>query len=198
MKPTEELMKEHRVIERMLAVVSKAADRLEAGQEVDRDVFVGAVDFLKNFADKCNHGKEEKLLFVKMVERGVSGEVGPIAVMLREHEDGRAHVRMIAELSAKEIEDRSRPDLVKHLKAHVSLLGQHIQKEDKVLYQMANQILTSDDQKDLAKGFQEVEEKVMGPGVHERHHHMIEELEKRFAWSLMAHFSISCSEIRNL
>ena len=181
MNPTEELMKEHRVIERMLVVVSKAADRLNAGQKVDRDVFVGAADFLKNFADRCHHGKEEKLLFVKMVERGVSGEVGPIAVMLREHEDGRAHVRKIAELSSKEVDDRSRSELVNHVKAYANLLGQHIQKEDKILYPMADQLLTSDDQDELEKGFLEVEEKVMGPGVHERYHHMIEELEKRFA-----------------
>jgi len=179
MKPTGELMNEHRVIERMLAVVSRAADRLSANQDVDKEVFVGAADFFKNFADQCHHGKEERLLFVKMVERGVSGEVGPIAVMLREHEDGRAHVRKIAELSAKTLDKKSKLELIRHTKAYADLLGQHIQKEDNILYPMANRILTSEDQNELEKGFQEVEEKIMGPGVHERYHHMIEEWERK-------------------
>lgn len=179
MKPTDDLMNEHRVIERMLAVVSKATDRLERGEEVDKAVFEDAVDFFKNFADRCHHGKEEKLLFEKMMERGVSGEVGPIAVMLREHEDGRAHVRRIADLSSKKLDKKNSQELIHHARGYVELLSQHIQKEDNILYPMANQILTSEDQKELEKGFEEVEEKVMGPGVHERYHDMIERWEKR-------------------
>ncbi len=165
----------------MLSVVSVAADRLNAGQEVDGDVFVGAADFFKNFADKCHHSKEEKLLFKKMIERGMSGEVGPIAVMLREHEDGRMHVRKIAELSAKNLDKKVKTELIKQTRAYVELLGQHIEKEDNILYPMANQILSSADQKELEDGFEEVEEKVMGPGVHERYHHMIEEWEEKLA-----------------
>ncbi len=181
MKPTDELMDEHRVIERMLAVVSVAANRLDKGEKVDREVFVSAADFFKNFADKCHHGKEEKILFEKMMERGVSGEVGPIAVMLREHEDGRAHVRRIAELSAKKLDKKDSQELVKHARGYAELLSQHIMKEDNVLYPMANQILTPEDQEELEKGFAEVEEKVMGPGVHEKYHKMIEELELKVA-----------------
>ncbi len=173
-------MDEHRVIERMLGVVTNACDRLENGQEVDQELFVGAADFFENFADKCHHGKEEKLLFVKMQERGVSGEVGPIAVMLREHQDGRAHVRKIAELSATKMNQKTKDGLVRAGRAYVDLLSKHIPKEDNILYPMANQILTKEDQEELAKGFEEVEENVMGPGVHERYHHMIDEWEKKY------------------
>jgi hemerythrin-like domain-containing protein len=179
MKPTEDLMNEHRVIERMMAVVSGAADRLEGGKTVDMALFVDASDFFKNFADRCHHNKEEKILFEKMMERGVSGEVGPIAVMLREHEDGRAHVRKIAELSAKKLDRKSAQELVRQTRSYVELLSQHIQKEDNVLYPMADQILTSEDQKELEKGFEEVETKIMGPGVHERYHLMIERWEQK-------------------
>lgn len=174
-------MDEHRVIERMLEIVSRASDRLDSGQSVDQEVFLGAADFFKNFADKCHHSKEEKLLFEKMIERGFSGEVGPIAVMLREHEDGRSHVRRIAELSTKKLDKKTRAELIKHLRAYVELLSQHIQKEDNILYPMADRILTSEDQKELENGFEEIEEKIMGPGVHERYHHMIEEWEDKLA-----------------
>jgi len=181
MRPAGDLMEEHRVVERMLAVVSKAADMLDAGQQLDGNVFANAADFFKNFTDRCHHGKEEKLLFVKLVERGLSGEVGPIAVLLREHEDGRAHVRKIAELSSKPLSERTGSDLVKQVRAYADILKPHIQKEDSVLFPMANWMLTPDDQKELEEGFEEIEEKVMGPGVHERYHHMIEEWEQKLS-----------------
>lgn len=180
MLPTDDLMNEHRVIERMLEILTKASNRLEKGQDIDSELYVDAVDFLKNFADKCHHTKEEKLLFEKMMERGVSGEVGPIAVMMREHQDGRAHVKSLDKLSKEKMSKTTREGLIKSSRAYVDLLSKHIQKEDNVLYPLANQILDKDDQKELEKGFKEVEEKVMGPGVHEKYHHMIEEWEEEF------------------
>jgi len=179
MKPTEELKNEHRVIERMLGIVSRACDRLDAGQEVDPELFIGAADFFRNFADRCHHSKEEKLLFGKMMARGMSGETGPIAVMLREHEDGRAHVRRMAELSGKRLDRRVRKELIEHARGYVELLSAHIHKEDDILYPMADQLLSEADQRELERGFEDVEEKVMGPGVHERYHRMIEEWEER-------------------
>jgi hemerythrin-like domain-containing protein len=180
MLPTDDLMNEHRVIERMLGILTKASNRLEKGQDIDPGLYVGAVDFLKNFADKCHHTKEEKLLFEKMMERGVSGEVGPIAVMMREHQDGRAHVKSLDKLSKEKMSKTTREGLIKSSRAYVDLLSKHIQKEDNVLYPLANQILDKEDQKELEKGFEEVEEKVMGPGVHERYHKMIEQWEQKY------------------
>jgi hemerythrin-like domain-containing protein len=181
MRPTDDLMDEHRVIERMLGILTEASNRLEKGEDIDPELYVGAVDFLKNFADKCHHTKEEKLLFEKMMERGVSGEVGPIAVMMREHQDGRAHVKSLDRLSKEKMSKTTREGLIKSSRAYVDLLSRHIQKEDNVLYPLANQILDKEDQKELEKGFEDVEEKVMGPGVHEKYHHMIEVWEEKLA-----------------
>lgn len=180
MKPTEDLKNEHRVIERMLGIVSRASDKLDSSQEVDPELFVDAADFFRNFADRCHHSKEERLLFEKMMARGMSGETGPIAVMLHEHEDGRAHVRKMAELSGKKLDRNARKELVEHVRAYVELLSAHIQKEDNILYPMADQLLSEADEQELERGFEEVEEKVMGPGAHERYHRMIEEWEERF------------------
>ena len=179
MTPTEELMEEHRVIEKMLGVMSKAADRLERSEQVEASMFADAADFLRNFADMCHHGKEEKLLFKKMVERGMPSGSGPIAVLLHEHEDGRAHVRAISKLAEKPLDGYVVKELANHTRSYVELLSQHIQKEDKVLYPIADELLTKADQKELQVGFEEVEEKIMGPGVHEKYHKMIEDFEKR-------------------
>ena len=173
-------MNEHRQIERMLRILSVAADRLDKGEEVDKELFINACDFFKNFADKCHHGKEETLLFEKMMEHGVSGEVGPIAVMLREHQDGRAHVKKMAELSDGALDKKAANDLVLHARGYVDLLSQHIQKEDNVLYPMANSLLTQEDQQELEKGFEKVEKESMGPGVHEKYTKMIARWEQEY------------------
>jgi len=181
MMPTDDLMNEHRVIERMLAILTKASNRLEKGHDIDSKLYLDAVDFLKNFADKCHHSKEEKLLFEKMMERGVSGEVGPIAVMMREHQDGRAHVKLLDKLSKEKMSKTTREGLIKSSRAYVDLLSRHIRKEDSVLYPLANQILDKEDQKELEEGFERVEKEVMGPGVHEGYHKMIEQWEQKYS-----------------
>ncbi len=174
-------MNEHRVIERMLAILSMASDRMEKGEDIDPKLHSSAVDFLKNFADKCHHGKEEQLLFKKMIERGVSGEVGPIAVMMREHQDGRAHVQTMDRLTKSKMSKDVKEGLIRSSRAYVDLLSRHIQKEDNMLYPLADQVLDEEDQKELEKGFEEVEQKVMGPGVHERYHKLLEEWEAKLA-----------------
>lgn len=178
MLPTDELKNEHRVIERMLRVVSAAADRVRTGDSVDAKLFADAVDFFKNFADKCHHGKEESLLFERMIQRGMPREQGPIAVMLVEHEEGRAHVRRISEISSSELSKRNMLEMVEHIRSYVRLLYAHIQKEDAVLYPMADKMFSKKDQEDLERAFKKVEESVTGSGAHERYHRMVESWER--------------------
>jgi len=178
-KPTEGLKNEHRVIERMLKLVWEGCDRLERGESLDPSLFLGAADFFRNFADRCHHAKEEKLLFEKMIERGMSRQTGPIAVMLSEHEISRAHVRKINELAQKKLAGKTKTEMVDAGRGYVQLLSQHIQKEDNVLYPMADRMLTKDDQKQLEQGFEKVENEIMGHGVHEKYHAMIEEWERK-------------------
>jgi hemerythrin-like domain-containing protein len=85
----------------------------------------------------------------------------------------------MAKLSGKRLDEKSKEDIVQHGRAYIELLTAHIQKENEILYPIADEILSEDDQRGLAKGFKDVEEKIMGPGVHEKYHKMIEEWERR-------------------
>jgi hemerythrin-like domain-containing protein len=103
---------------------------------------------------------------------------GPLAVMLREHEQGRVHVRAIAEAVGKTgIPSASSARKVKdELSTYAVLLRGHIDKEDNVLYPMADRLLTADEQNALMQAFERVESEEMGAGVHERYHAWIETL----------------------
>lgn len=182
-RATDILMAEHRGIERMLDVVEAAAARLEPGEPLPRTLFADAATFFANFADRCHHSKEEKHLFATMAQRGVPVEGGPIGVMLAEHEQGRAYVRTLREEGRKYAEgtlhDPSR--LVEAVRGYVGLLRQHIVKEDRILYPLADRLLGPEDQAALVEACERVERKEIGPGQHERFHAMIGQLERELA-----------------
>lgn len=179
MLPTAELKQEHRTIERMLAVLSTAAARAEAGQELPRDFFPRAVDFIRNFADRCHHGKEEEKLYPAMERRGIPREGGPIGVMLLEHDQGRAFVRGMDE-AAKRLaagDKGAAKEAARNARGYAELLSQHILKEDNILYMMADRVLSPADQKELSGQFQQVEGERLGPGKHHEYESLVAQLE---------------------
>ena len=180
MKATEVLMTEHRAIERMLAVLESAAQRLDAGERPRPELFREAVDFVRNFADRCHHGKEEDNLFPRMEARGVRRDGGPLGMMLREHDQGRAYVKAMAgAIDAYEGGDQAAARVIaENARGYVELLRGHIMKEDNVLFPMADRVLSPDDQQQLTARFEQVETQIMGPGVHERYHQLLDDLER--------------------
>ena len=180
MKSTDQLKDEHRVIEKVLGATLRLADAMAAGKDVDPAVFEKAAEFFKEFADRCHHGKEENLLFPLMEKRGIPAQGGPIGVMLNEHVQGRAFVRAFGEAAQRYAggEKSGAPEIIENVRGYVHLLHHHIMKEDQVLYEMAGRVLTEADDRELLKGFDQVEHELMGHGVHERYHHLAEELDQ--------------------
>lgn len=179
MLSTEELKEEHRTIKRMLRVMEEIRSGLEIGEDMSPGDLGDIVGFLRVFADECHHGKEEDLLFPAMVEAGVP-RGGPIAAMLKEHEEGREYVKNL-EGAIEEYETSEEPsEIIDTIKGYVSLLSQHISKEDNVLYPMANRRLTEEKHEELQRGFEEVEHEVIGEGKHEELHGLLENLEKTY------------------
>jgi len=171
MRPTEILMQEHRVIEQVLDCLERMAQRVEAGDELDLESAKQAIDFFRNFADRCHHGKEEDCLFPLLEQKGFSREQGPTGVMLHEHEEGRRHIRGMeqATIAMAVGDSAATADFVYHAHAFTQLLREHILKEDRCLFQMTDQALSEQDQLRLLESFAHVEHDDMGPGTHEKY-----------------------------
>jgi len=159
MKPTEILKEEHRYIERMLTIMERAASRVEQGERIAPEVFRDAIHFIRTFADGCHHQKEETLLFPALVRIGFSAESGPVGVMLNEHDLGRIEIKGMHDALEKYAasEPDAEKDLVTHAENFVVLLRNHIMKEDNILFAMADQHLSVQDQTRLSEGFAEAE-----------------------------------------
>jgi hemerythrin-like domain-containing protein len=182
MQPTDILRNEHRVIEQVLSCLERIAARGTAEGDLDVQAACQAVNFFRNFADRCHHGKEEARLFPALEARGISRRDGPIGVMLDEHEQGRTHLRGL--IAAVEDYLAGKPGSLRRFAAHarvyVNLLREHIDKEDHCLFPMADRLLTDADQEALRTAFDQAEETEMGLGTHEKYLRLADELAERF------------------
>jgi hemerythrin-like domain-containing protein len=162
----------------MLDATQETARQLAAGERVEPRVLEGLLEFFQLFADRCHHGKEEDLLFPKLAEKGMPSRMGPIGVMLAEHEEGRSLIRQMKEAAG----EYAKGDVgaaarwVQAAGGYTILLHEHILKENNILFVMAERMLTDAEQQELYAAFEKVEVEKMGPGTHERLHALMEQL----------------------
>jgi hemerythrin-like domain-containing protein len=178
MKATDVLKHEHKIILLVLEAAEREAQAIKDTGKVNTDKLDKVLDFCRVFIDECHHGKEEEYLFPKIKERSLESGKEPISIMLQEHVAGRRRVKNIAESLAQ----AGKGDLAGmaalsvNLSAYVDHLQAHIDKENNVLFPMADRLFTAEDQQDLTQAFDKHEAKEMGEGVHEKYHQLAHEL----------------------
>jgi hemerythrin-like domain-containing protein len=179
--PIEALEAEHRVIQKMVAGISVLAEQIEGGELVDVSVLESIVVFLRTFADRCHHGKEETFLFPALIRRGVPSHGCPIGGLTAEHQKGRVMVGEFADAIRGYAagEPPARDNLVlKSLRALVALYPSHIWKEDYLLFPLAGKVLTPEDQQELMDKFETVDRE-LGLDVREGFDKVATELERK-------------------
>jgi len=169
--PVDVLSQEHQTILSVLGAMDVELQQLHGGAAIRAAFWQSALDFLEHYADRCHHGKEEQLLFVELERCGLPPEHGPTACMRSEHEQGRqGRMQMVHALKAGDGKA-----LAHAAGGYVTLLREHIGKEDHVLFPMARSMLDHDAVQRLRAGFERVEHVDMGDGAHLRY----EELARR-------------------
>jgi len=181
-KTIEVLMNEHRLIEQVLGSLETFGLEVEGGIAPERPLLADYGAFFRGFADACHHGKEEDVLFQRMIERGFSRESGPVAVMLHEHTVGRACVSALRKagdgsgpLTAVETQL-----VLENASAFVPLLRAHIQKEDRILYPMALRLLTGPELDAMEAEFEAFEARMRADGSYDRFRGLADRLTEVF------------------
>lgn len=172
----EQLQNEHEAIKTMLRVIEAVCEKLEAKGDVNPDDLDQMADFIKIFADTCHHHKEEKILFPKMAERGIPVEGGPLGVMLYEHNLGRDFVRGMNEGIAKYRNEGDSSHFVGNARGYASLLDGHIDKENDILYPLAENVIAPEEMEALLQEFNRVESEHIGEGKHDEYHALLNRL----------------------
>jgi len=175
----EQLKKEHSAIETMLKILDAVCDKIRAGRKVDPEHLAQIVEFFRGFADRCHHGKEEEIFFPALEMAGIPKEGGPIGVMLGEHDRMRGLVHGLAETvdRFRAGEEKAGEGIVLYATDYAATLRGHIEKENKVLFKMAEMHLSPDEEKDLAERFEAMEVEKIGAGTHEKLHALLDRLE---------------------
>jgi hemerythrin-like domain-containing protein len=176
------LMGEHRLIEQVLGSLETYVVGIGDGLTPQRRTLADYATFFRGFADACHHGKEEDLLFRRMVERGFPRETGPLAVMLHEHVLGRARVATLRELGEVEgplgaVEVQL---TVESSQAFIDLLRAHILKEDGILYPMAERLLAGPEMDALETDFDNLGKGMQADGSLDRFQGLAERLTLEF------------------
>lgn len=144
---------EHQNILKVLDAVLKECRGLESGKETDVGFFRKVIDFVRNYADKFHHAKEEDILFVELNREGVLSHCNPTQQMLYEHDLGRGFVKALEE----GIEENNKEKIIKNATEYAQLLQDHIFKEDNILYPMADDALSEVVKKEMLERFEKIE-----------------------------------------
>jgi len=181
-RPSAVLRAEHQIILRVISVLRRLVDRSELGDGFDQPALARCVEFFRLFADACHHAKEEDLLFPVLEANGIPREGGPIGVMLYEHRLARQHTREMADaldaLGNNEENAASRLGTAAH--EYIELLTNHIYKEENVLFNLGDQVMSENDQTTLCRRFCEVGCKAFGGKTRRELERIADELESSF------------------
>ena len=181
MKAIEIMNEEHKYIIRMLHVIRKCCFKILNGEEVIYEDFDKIIDFVRNYADNHHHKKEEKILFVKMVEElGEPAEKAVKQGMLVEHDLGRLHIRELVEAldKLKAGEEEAKLDVIANAIPYSHLLTRHIDKEDRVIYKFAERNLKEETMQFVNLECENYE--VNNEEIRNKYILLLEELEKKY------------------
>ncbi|MDY9921058.1 MAG: hemerythrin domain-containing protein [Synergistota bacterium] len=178
MKATDTLRTEHLAVSLMLEIMEAISVRITAGQSVQRQDLDNMIDFLSVFVDQCHHAKEEQILFPELELAGIAKNGGPIGVMLAEHDLAREYIRIVKKelLNYGSADPSQLTDLTGSMQAYIELLNEHTHKENEILFEMADKLLSEEVQDRLYYQFEELEEEVIGLGKHEELHKILEKM----------------------
>ena len=167
--PMRTLVDEHTVIKRLLALIPRILEDLDVTREHDRQVVLEVVDFIRSYADRFHHAKEEDILFKEF-----SDDLEILKSMLEEHRIGREHVKAVLETA-----ERGDTLSVKfHLTSYGQLLMGHIKKEDEILYPWMDRNLSTAQVGELFARFAKTDEQFRDTAS--RQQEFIRRLEKKF------------------
>ncbi len=177
------MIDEHVNIKRMLTVVRNVSFKIMNGSEICYEDFEQIIDFIRNYADNYHHGKEEKMLFNRMIEEiGTVGEKLVKYGMLIEHDLGRLFIQDL-ELALDKVkngEEFAKIDVIANAVGYTNLLTRHIDKEDTVVYQFAKKQLKEETICTINTECSAFEENAKQEGIEQKYIEILEKLENKY------------------
>jgi hemerythrin-like domain-containing protein len=171
--PAGYLMKEHRLIERLIRIMDDKLPVMEKSNTPDLRFLGTALDFLKTYADKLHHGKEENILFRELKGKRLSeGHQKIMDGLIKDHISGRESVRALEEACYRYGKEGpvSLRDIARHMKILTSLYPGHIETEDKKFFLPCMEYFNSGERDAMLEEFREFDRMM----IHGKYGEMVE------------------------
>lgn len=178
MKPIGPLMVEHRLIERMISLLDRELSRIKKGLEPDTEFLSTAIDFIRTYADRTHHGKEEDILFRDLAKKQISAEHKRIMdELVEEHIYARQNVRNLTDAKDRYSQGAkdAMKDIMEALTNLVNLYPGHIEKEDRHFFYPVQEYFDRQEQDKMLDEFREFDKKL----IHEKYRIVVENIESR-------------------
>ena len=169
------LMIEHRLIERMLAVIQNSLEQVEITRKIDPLFVDEVVDFIRTYADRTHHGKEEDILFRDLKNKDLSDADRKIMdELIEEHRYGRDITRALAE--ANRLYRNGNPtalaDIAGCLRTLVEFYPKHIAKEDKIFFPASRAYFSEEEDQAMLAEFMDFDRHM----IHDKYTSLVDEL----------------------
>lgn len=178
MLPIGPLMKEHRLIERMVAVISNEVAKMSE-QMKPNSLFVDvAVDFFRTYADRCHHGKEEDILFKELVTKQLSENDRKIMnELIEEHMYARKTVGKLQEANTRFVQgdEAALHDVEAILMELTRFYPKHIEKEDRHFFYPCMEYFDKAELDAMLQSFWEFDRNM----IHEKYERIVTEKENK-------------------
>jgi hemerythrin-like domain-containing protein len=169
------LMIEHRLIERMIALIEGKLEQIDSSGEVDPSFVDTAVDFIRVYADQTHHGKEENILFRDLGKKDLSDDDRKVMnELIAEHVFGRKTTKALADANNgyRNGDASALADISEKLRTLIDFYPRHIEKEDKVFFPASRAYFTDEEDQAMLDEFWEFDRKM----IHEKYRSVIEKL----------------------
>ena len=134
---TASLRRDHDLIEKVIKSMETTVELLRSGKQIPESILLPVIDFTKNFTDVCHHNKEENSLFPALEKSGMPKNMGPIAMMLVDHERSREIAKRMESSTKHYLESGDSKNLISDMSQYVQHITEHLWKENNRLFMMA-------------------------------------------------------------
>jgi hemerythrin-like domain-containing protein len=176
--PIGPLMREHRLIEHMLELMKSELEKMKQLNRVDSVFIETATDFIKTYADRCHHGKEEDVLFRDLAKKPLQEEHRTIMEdLLGEHVHGRNMVRKLTDAHERYLagEEEALPKITAPLQELIEFYPRHIFKEDKEFFYPCMEYFSKQELDRMLDEFWDFDRKL----IHEKYERTVKTLKDR-------------------
>ena len=178
MKPIGPLMWEHRLIEKMLSFFEGATKKIMERNKVDPLFVDTAVDFIRTYADRTHHGKEEDILFRDLIKKPLSQEhTRTMEELVEEHKYARNTVGRLVDAKQRYLKgENTLQEVVVLLNELAIFYPKHIEKEDKHFFYPCMDYFTREEQDRMLTEFYEFDRNM----IHEKYRKIVDQVKAQF------------------